>query len=88
MEEEKEEINSNEIEQSNNETEEEREESESVDDIKNALKNALYENSMLKERLTRAEKERDEASNAFLRSSRETETSKQRDYASIIGDIK
>lgn len=68
--------------------EDHREEGESLEDLKNALKNALYENSMLKERLTRTERERDEANNAFLKSSRESEENKKRDYASIVSDIK
>lgn len=67
--------------------EDHREEGESLEDLKNALKNALYENSLLKEQLARTTKERDEAHNAFLRSGRDYEE-KERNYASIVSDIR
>lgn len=68
--------------------EDHREEGESLEDLKNALKNALYENSMLKEQLTRTTKERDEANDAFLNSGKDYEKENKRDYASIVSDIR
>lgn len=63
-----------------------REENESIDDLKQALKDALYENSILKAELGKAKKERDDAHNAFLNGGKEIE--KQKTYSSMVGDLK
>lgn len=68
--------------------EDHREEGESIEDVKNALRDALYENSMLKQELARASSERDEAHRVFLGNSKESDTSSSRNYSSIVGDIR
>ena len=66
--------------------EDHREEGESIEDLKEALKTALYDKSVLQAELERVTKERDEAHNAFLNSSKEVKN--ERSYNSIIGDVK
>ena len=67
--------------------EDHREEGESIDDLREALKTALYDKSILQAELERVTKERDEAHNAFLNSSKEVNKN-ERSYNSILGDIK
>lgn len=66
--------------------EDNREEAESLDDLKEALKNALYENTVLKSQLDQVKKERDEAHAVFLNQGRKVEEEK-RTYNSIKNDI-
>ena len=67
--------------------EDHREEGESLEDLKEALKTALYDNSVLKAENERLTKERDDAHNAFLNSSKEVKKN-ERSYNSILGDMK
>ena len=67
--------------------EDHREEGESIEDLKEALKQALYENSMLKQDITKVTAERDEAHKIFLSSGKDPNPNK-RTYNSIMEDIK
>lgn len=64
-----------------------REEGESVADLKQALQQALYENAMLRQRAEKAEKNAEDAHNAFLKGGKEIEKD-NRTYNSIVGDLK
>lgn len=67
--------------------EDHREEGESIENLKEQLKNALLDNSMLKSELEKVTKERDDAHRVFLGQSRESEVEK-RDYNKLVGDLK
>lgn len=73
--------------QTTNDIAEDHREGESLEDLKEALKTALYDNSVLKAENERLTKERDDAHNAFLNSSKEVKKN-ERSYNSILGDMK
>ena len=66
--------------------EDNREEAESLEDLREALKNALYENSVLKSKLESVTKERDEAHVVFMNEGRNVEEEK-RTFSNLKKDI-
>lgn len=70
----------------NDVAEDQREETESVDDLKKVLADKELEINALKEELIKVTQERDEVHNAFLHSGKEP--NKERNYESILGDVK
>lgn len=70
----------------NNVEEDNREEAESLEDLREALKNALYENSVLKSENERLTKERDEAHAVFMNEGRKVEEEK-RTFSNLKNDI-
>lgn len=66
--------------------EDNREEAESLEDLREALKNALYENSVLKSENERLTKERDEAHAVFMNEGRKVEEEK-RTFSNLKNDI-
>lgn len=67
----------------NDVAEDHREEGESIEDLKQALKEALFENSMLKQKLKKNDIQKDKDRREFLQQERNNENS-SRDYKSIL----